>query len=184
MTRKLQRAQKQRPQKTLNWTSSHMRQVQEDYKLPLTVSEHVYNDNTLRQPYRSSFKRTVAPRWNLRTSCVQDEVSCFQAERHEPKNDSVSMPPEGLYCSLKCLIKFYSYCVRYWTSTWGAWRTVTKYQVCVQTSSSTTAHRVLNDCTLPMADDVEATMSMRVRNDVKLYQPTTSKHEKDDVLPS
>lgn len=46
-----------------------------------------------------------------------------------------------------------------------------------------TARRVCNDCTLPTADDAEATVSTCVRNYLRLYRRTTLRIEWDDELP-
>lgn len=46
----------------------------------------------------------------------------------------------------------------------------------------TNSYRVHKDSKLPKADDTEAIVSTPVYNDVRRYQPTTSKIEMDDKL--
>lgn len=48
----------------------------------------------------------------------------------------------------------------------------------------TPARRVRNDRKLPMGDEAEDTMSGHLCSDVKQCQPTTSRIERDEELPS
>lgn len=49
---------------------------------------------------------------------------------------------------------------------------------------ATTAFLVCNYCTVPKADDVEATLSTHVPDDVKLYHSSALRNERDDELLS
>lgn len=63
-------------------------------------------------------------------------------------------------------------------------RSATTNQVCTRNGSCNKGTSSCNDCKLPKAGDREATVSPLLWNDVRIYQPTTKRTERDEGLPS
>lgn len=115
----------------------------------------------------------------------EDKDSLYHAECHEPKMDSVSLPCLCLYCGLQRFVKFYWYDTRT-TKRLLEDLDVERLQIKYVYGQvhATTLRRLRNDYSLPKADDAEATVSVQVQSDNKLYTPTTLNIGRDDELLS
>lgn len=89
-----------------------MHQVWEDFKHPMTQSENVPNDNTLRLLHRNAVKRNVAPHQYLRTKLwtTNKKMKITAIAKRSMKQTRYPFPLQQvrLCCHLRRLAKLYT----------------------------------------------------------------------------
>lgn len=149
------------------------------------LSDNVWDDNKQDQPHWKTVKRTVDPRQHLKnklwTRTMKSDSVAIALNAMNQRLHHISLKLLRFCSHLQCFAKRYRHDAHF-PNVCTKTSTISDYisSTCMDRDHATNPSRVESDYNPPKANVSEANVSAHVRNDVRLYQPTTLVIERDE----